>query len=233
MSVTQQGSPVQASMVDVGTTAASPDYSRPCKLLHHLCSPGRGGLSIDFLSYSSGWDKDPFTLHMPQLSLFLPFLGVSDGPPMGLGLSQGGGAASDSSSSGCSMAGTELDLSGTGSSGMHSVPRPPSPAWLWGLLGDLSKLSLTQDLRAGAHLQSTCVCCHGNTAGVLQLSFGTNQGALWAEEGSIQPRSCSVTKHLSHSLSPAWLWGQIGGQGSTRGGPLWTFPNSLEDHIPL
>lgn len=82
MSVTKQGSSVLASMVDAGTTAASPDFSRP-PFLSSFTQPRRRR-TIGFLSYSSGWDKDPFTL---QLLLFLPFLGASDGPPVDLGLS--------------------------------------------------------------------------------------------------------------------------------------------------
>lgn len=139
---------------------------------------------------------------MLQLLLFLPFLGASDGPPMDLGLRPGGGAASDSSSGGCSVA--ELDLSGIGFSRMHSVPKPPASAWLRGLPGDFSKLSLTQDSGAGGHLQGTCTCCHGNTAGgVLQLCllaltkelFGLKKAAF-SPEAAQSPNICLTASHL-------------------------------------
>lgn len=98
----------------------------------------------------------------------------------------------------------ELDLSGTGFSRMHSVPKPPASAWLWGLLGDLSKLSLTQDSGAGGHLQGTCTCCHGNTArGVLQLCllaltkelFGLKKAAFSPEAAQSQ-NICLTASHL-------------------------------------
>lgn len=98
---------------------------------------------------------------------------------------------------------------------------------------------LAQDLRVGALLApagDVCLLpCENSQGSAAVLPFGTDQGALWVEEGSSQPRSCLLTAAfvLQPLLSPlTFLPGPRGQTLRTEKrleGPLREIPNQLED----
>lgn len=98
---------------------------------------------------------------------------------------------------------------------------------------------LAQDLGVGALLAPAGdVClppCENSWGSAAVLPFGTDQGDLWVEEGSAQPRSSLLTAGfvLQPLLSPLTFLPGPRGQALRTGkrleGPLREIPNTLED----